>query len=493
MEEYFRKGKRRPTLAHKQYPAAHGPLRPPPRARVPAPLSTHDLSAARRTSSTTTTTSAGNTTTPSATVTITAPPPGTRPTRAPRKRFRKKVTGLFGEQSDLQKRMQKLLRPLTEDILLKKQQSYSDTSPNVELDQVKMSADTLGLAKQVVDELDKRNEDRIKPAPDVVVSSMSARALASIAKWKKFSNRIGRMSPRSNELFLNEVEVCSPCPSETKEKDRYDPPSLPSLDKTLSPRTITNGAGSRMGTPAMLRRKVRRNERGYRGSDVLRMRSGKTGISADSNNAGVQDVGNSRHDAVSPAVIRRGVTPSGGLDCYVRSLGGDGVLVARRSRSELVSDGRQPMPRRARSDATQDVRRSAPKRRRVSDECSSSETHQRQIDAFSLLIEAAEKESNTELPPRKAKRLRSSGCMTSSEESSPPRERTERRHTTIGLTEPDYEIVPQAIVRGRGDGRIRAERGSIMKRKRTVAAADISQDMEVDSAATADEKTDNEE
>ncbi len=418
----------------------------------------------------------------------------TRPTRAPRKRFRKKVTGLFGEQTDLQKRMQKLLRPLTEDILLKKQQPYSDTSPNVELEQVKVSADTLGLAKQVVDELDKRTEQRPKPAADVVVSSMSTRALASIAKWKKFSNRIGRMSPRSNELFLNEVEVCTPCTRDTKDKDRFDPPTLPSLDKSSSPRTITNDSGSRMGTPAMLRRKVRRNERGYRGSDVLRMRSGKP-VGGERNNIAVQEVSHGRADTISPAVSRRGVAPSGGLDCYVRSLGGDGsqpVLVARRTRSEMVSDGRQPMPRRARSDAAQEVRRSAPKRRRVSDESSSSETHDRQVDALSLLIEAAEKGRNTDLPPRKAKRLRSSGCMTTSDDSS-SRELSVRRHTTLGLKEPDDEIVPQAVVRGRGDGRIRAEPGSIGKRKRNAAVAKIGQEMEVDSAATADEKSDNDE
>jgi len=461
MEEYLGKSKRRPSLAHKQYPANQPAFKPPPRASVqlsvPAAgnLQDHHHDAVANNINNNIPISDNNNSVAEQ-----------RPTRAPRKRFRKKVTGLFGDQTDLHKRMQKLLRPLSQDILVKKRNNVTDTSPtNIELEQIRCDKPIPSSNAPAM-----KKNGPANPDASTGGSTMSTRALASIAKWKKFSNRIGRMSPRSNELFLNEVEVCTPMNLDHRRSlDRPDPPTLPALGNTLSPGgryLSTDDEGCRTGTPAMLRRKVRRNERGYRGVDIIRIRS-STMEGADSVNA------------------RRGGNNTG-LDVYVRSLGG----MARRARSEMkggdtVEGGTEKangMTRRARSEMTSDGRRSAPKRRRVSDETSSSETDGYQYDAFSLLIEAAEKEgertsSSVEgsSPLRKAKRLRSHGCMTTVERSEAGSDTDRiRRHTTMGMDKDGNSNGNSDLVHATG-----AERLEWRRRKRSVE--------EMDGGATEDE------
>lgn len=495
MEDILRKSKRRPSLAHKQYPAAYGPFQAPPRAIVPdsaPPSSPRSAHAATPTPPVPTTAAAH-----------------VRPTRAPRKRFRKKVTGLFGDQTDLHKRMQKLLRPLTDDLLNKKKHRLSDTSPpqvNIELEQVTGAGDTLHLAKEVVHEMDKKvpassaelgeqlagREATSSALP--IKSSMSNRALASIAKWRRFSNRIGRMSPRSNELFLNEVEVCTPSSDLLRCKDRLDPPSLPALDNSSSPvlSYICDDTGARIGAPATLRRKVRRNERGYRGADVVRMRSSRSG---DGCEAGGWTC--SRGDPISPAAHRRSGESGTGLDVYVRSLENADVIVTRRAHSEMGEQEREVISPRAMSDMT-DGRRSAPKRRRTSDESETSDGEKHQTSALSLLIEAVEKETGQprvreattdDLPPRKAKRLRSSGVTGIA---SPTEEK--RRHTSLGVNSRDEEVEqvlpPITRLRRVGDVRIMTEKEGY--RRRGVGRDAVQEESEIDSAATADEGSDEE-
>eukprot|EP00171_Calliarthron_tuberculosum_P013291 IDg13291t1 len=246
MEDYFRKSKRRPALAARAFPVGRGTLPPVPRARVPSPTPGSPRTAVA-------TAAAGDTSASSA--------GASRPTRAPRKRFRKKVTGLFGDQTDLQKRMQKLLRHLPDDILSKRPTKavISDRSPAYlklrggQRDSVPDQNGSLNLAKKVVDKMDAVNkaaqavgtcQDSVQEGrrkldnkeasiSDEEHGDMNQKCeepiTASAEKWKPFQRRIGRLSPRSSDLFLDELDVGTSSPM-SRPKTGLEPPSLPSLD-----------------------------------------------------------------------------------------------------------------------------------------------------------------------------------------------------------------------------------------------------------------------
>lgn len=463
MEDYFRKSKRRPSLSNRPFPGRGQLPRPPPRAGVPP---------------------------------VPAPAATTRTAREPRKRFRKKVTGLFGDQTDLQKRMKKLLREWPADILTRKpaKSHVTDTSPT------QREADD--LVRSVVEKM-----DLLKPAaapttdnapptsnPDDSANVPEKRVIAEdrndppsskedpqgAGKWKKFQTKIGRLSPRSNDLFLDELDVGSPSPesvrtvSRTQAVDReIERPTLPPLENVFaegSNPVVRTQSLDRTATPAMLRRKVRRNERGYRGADVLRMRLSQVGETPSDGSRAVYD--NDEATAALKASASRA---------------GDSA----RHRSADSS----PARRRTRSAMPDPAQKQSLKRRRASDaEAPAPAGDLRDHDPFALLIEAAEKESGAqanraraadeaELPPRKSKRLRSRGA----DDAKPGDEKPDgeqqwgkRRHTVFADLAQDLEMLPAPPAqptpagadglrfrsrKGAASGRARAETGTIGQRR----------------------------
>lgn len=491
MEDYFRKSKRRPALGTRAFPIGRGTLPPVPRARVPSPTpDSPRTTAATATAGGTTASSAG----------------ASRPTRAPRKRFRKKVTGLFGDQSDLQKRMQKLLRHLPDDILSKRpvKPVVTDTSPvylnfgNAHNEEVPDKSDSLNLAKKVVDKMGsvKKVVQAVGMTPGHIQESriiadmkeagathvyhvdknqdLEVSTAASAAKWKPFQRRIGRLSPRSNDLFLDELEVGTSSPT-SRPKASFEPPRLPSLEDVRQ-----NPEGSsyvspnelyRTGTPAMLRRKVRRNERGYRGAEVLRMRMNQA-VDHDSTSNPTQ-----KDDTVSPAGGERG---EDGLEVYVRSLGSD--------------KAEEPPVKPASSEIReQQKRNSSAKRRRVSDLNQGSRGSEvRHQDALALLIEAAEKgirpATTDDLPPRKTKRLRSSGWAP--EPSISEHSDSRKRHTAhcngALIEHPGHSSTATPSRKSRAARNIRIQARVPDSRNAGSKPGTMSED----SAATVDEKSD---
>lgn len=375
----------------------------------------------------------------------------------------------------------------------------TDTSPvyfnpiNGDADDLIIGAGSLDLAKKVVDKMgavkkiaggamrgakksilaiDGENENRQE----------SDRDAKSSAKWKNFQDKFGRLSPRSTDMFLNEVNVGIASPPASTSKVEVKPPQLPSLeDVRESPVTayIPSSVMCRIGTPALLRRKVRRNERGYRGADVLRMRMSRTLEHGQDGTA----CATQRDDAISPAMVRG----EGGLDVYVRSLGGEVT--------------REMGTRRGRSGITEPSKLSATKRR-ISEHYQTEGQHQ---DPLALLIEAAEKESgqavrrttDEELPPRKAKRLRGSGWV-------PDTSNDLVTHTDLeGSRQPAALLGTAAPRRTRAPRNMRAqvealevknsESIAIRKRKRRLdGALKGSVEGSEDSAATADDQSEDE-
>lgn len=123
-------------------------------------------------------------------------------------------------------------------------------------------------------------------SPSFVVA-VTNRVLGSREKLQAVRKVIGRLSPRSNHRFIETLQIGSTsksAPPESRESapanhsSKVKPPNLPRVDSSewIKQREILfpNLAVSVECTaaPAMLRRRVRRLERGYRAPDVLRAR-----------------------------------------------------------------------------------------------------------------------------------------------------------------------------------------------------------------------------
>lgn len=208
-------------------------------------------------------------------------------TPKPRKRFRKKVSGLFGDQTELKKRMSKLLIAThTNDIVFSGNITDGPPLGNA----IKNKGNTLTRligADGIVARLEEVTADKDSAiptkdefdTPEFVATA--SRVLGSPERLQTVRKSMGRLSPRSNERFLAEMELgrtTTRVKPEGSERFPITPPQLPSVESSEfdSERELLTSPVSvdRTGAPAILRRKARRLDRGYRSVDVLRARLG---------------------------------------------------------------------------------------------------------------------------------------------------------------------------------------------------------------------------
>lgn len=216
----------------------------------------------------------------------------------PRKRFRKKANGLFGDQTELKQRMSKLIMK-TDNQKLVQQAGNVLKDPCLHPHQ---SFDFLPAAKTIVKHLtasvssvtqsqNLHDDETTKPSNSIDFVSLldtHSNAVESLEKVNILRKMMGKLTPHSNEQFLATLGLGKSTPDTKKSiaRNRTDfarditPPArpLPNLEsehqdqnpievKTLSSKTI-----ERSGLPAVLRCKTRRLDRGYRRADVLRAR-----------------------------------------------------------------------------------------------------------------------------------------------------------------------------------------------------------------------------
>lgn len=256
---------------------------------------------------------------------------GTRP----RKRFRKKVSGLFGENTDLNKRMSKLIRETDiskikigpdaadADLLLRHRQPAGALM------------DTGNLLSRLPEHPSSADSFDYKE-----LTAAATKALGSPEKLARVRKAMGTLDPADNERFLDALELGhnqvsdDPCVAEMANKDKpqddnsnatdivdcdeklvepssAQPPKLAPLQlkftvepememETVVDRVVTSTTSTRpapgspqnsaknffekrrnilmQAIPAVLRSKTRRADRGYRSKDVVeaRLKAGKT-------------------------------------------------------------------------------------------------------------------------------------------------------------------------------------------------------------------------
>lgn len=213
----------------------------------------------------------------------------------PRKRFRRKVTGLFGDHTDLKKRMKKLcIETNVSDILKTKcekisapetfQKSLPATDGIIQL--LTESSQSPEMKSHPVD------KDALAPKDSFDFVQLTQNAVGKMGSMEKLSELrkyMGTLSPQSNENFLSFlklgtrpvfvqerikvlrkdvsptiVPLSKPFPDPTGEfqcEEKNGSWTLPSLESV-----------DRSAFPALFRCKVRRHDRGYRHEDVLRAR-----------------------------------------------------------------------------------------------------------------------------------------------------------------------------------------------------------------------------
>lgn len=339
----LRKGKARERTAEPRYPLHH--VKPVPRAITNPAASIHGeghsqispidniSSAAPNTllSSTSTTARPSNVLAPEQSSSHPAPKdttslsdnPVTNAPR-PRKRYRKKVFGLFDKETDLEKRMSKIWRQTSgadvlagikdgsDDItpimtpIRRIEHSHSDallTVPQSIIDRLRAS----GVGKnrsnfdhdgdvdmQGSNENSRKNmtnsDDEFDPSPEFVEAA--SRVLGSPEKLRAVRKTMGKLNPKSNELFFQELEFGLPRESSQdlssrkwgRRRPEIKPPELPTVEFENSSFRKDEGVTTspisveRSGTPAILRRKARRVLRGYRSVDVLKARRQGTSL-----------------------------------------------------------------------------------------------------------------------------------------------------------------------------------------------------------------------
>lgn len=258
--------------------------------------------------------------------------PCTPQTPKPRKRFRKKVNGLFGDQTDLKRRMAKLLRDISAaDVLANcdhmgtprggpanntdipltltlsqgviQRLNLSKSSHNQAANQ-EATTTHLELMDAVDNNLVTAQQSREFDFPELTATA--SRILGSPERLREVHRTMGRLSPRSNEQFIEEMQLGkSPKVEHSKRESNADeakpnPPLLPRsavIDMEGRRRILEMSpvSADRTGTPAVLRRKVRRIERGYRSADILQVRL----YGNSSTDQGISPVPNRRIDRIS--------------------------------------------------------------------------------------------------------------------------------------------------------------------------------------------------
>lgn len=211
----------------------------------------------------------------------------------PRKRFRKKVNGLFGDQTELKKRMSKLIRD--SDALNTEEGSRGlEAGPN---DCENSSGALLPAAKSIIAHLEatgqsiksgsEANEEsaRMSDSFDFVkLTETACKVVGSPERLAVLRRTMGTLSPRRNDRFIEELKLgkSSPAPRNPEQdcNGLIAPPPRPIVVSDVLRRDIEKlGAANlspvsvdRTGAPAVLRCRARRLDRGYRCADVLRAR-----------------------------------------------------------------------------------------------------------------------------------------------------------------------------------------------------------------------------
>lgn len=392
--------------------------------------------------------------------------PATVSTPKPRKRFRKKVNGLFGDQTDLKKRMSKLLRETDTNALLRYHESEglaeqtqpadSQPLPAVlppadavvrKLNEVAMRVKVEKAVDGVKEATEKASEDvanEADPDPEASLDSFdspafvatASRVLGSPERLRAVRKSMGRLSPRSNERFIEELQL-GPSSTVAKQEntedtimeevsEKIEPPELPSVDSSeletedrealiaMSPVSV-----ERTAAPAVLRRKVRRLDRGYRSADVLRARLQGTSLA---------------EIAASPTSHRRSDKGSRWPRTRVRKLDldGDGMRSrgSKRQLSERLqleesqvetesdglssSDGAPLKKRRFRTDSQRDVQNDTDDTYNAS-------------DPLAMLVDAAAAEEQKQRSMRKRARQLRTGERSSGNGQTPSKERRRKK------------------------------------------------------------------
>eukprot|EP00177_Eucheuma_denticulatum_P005557 GFKZ01010102.1.p1 GENE.GFKZ01010102.1~~GFKZ01010102.1.p1 ORF type:complete len:521 (+),score=68.56 GFKZ01010102.1:176-1738(+) len=252
-------------------------------------------------------------------------PPATPSTTQPRprKRFRKKVTGLFGDQTELKKRIEKLLihvdtavlygtpdseRADDEPLLPPLPRLRAPPRPSVNLpladavlEKLKaVSAAGMNSAAGPTSAKPVSKEDEMCDDDDSLASfdspaftATAIRLVGSREKLKTLKKHMGSLSLQSNERFIEELGLGTSSDVENAKKPKNQvrksanivPPKLPGLDSDLESQATEDVAQfsspvsvDRTAIPAILRRKVKRSDRGYCSADVLRARMQGTSL-----------------------------------------------------------------------------------------------------------------------------------------------------------------------------------------------------------------------
>lgn len=241
-----------------------------------------------------------------------APTSPVTPTAKRRRRFRKKVTGLFGDQTDLKRRMDKLIRDVDAHDLLDNAALVNNPilSPMVPTPQ-SSTPHTLPAAASIIARLNMVQEARTgltklssrqakdtgsnrKLSPNASfdapeLTRIAHDVLGSPERLATVRGTMGSLDRRNNERFLEELEIRGqPGPlslDAVMAAQAPPPPELPMVsaykdqDQDFSDGEMMDMSpisNERAAAPAVLRKKARRLERGYRREEVLRARLGTT-------------------------------------------------------------------------------------------------------------------------------------------------------------------------------------------------------------------------
>lgn len=211
-------------------------------------------------------------------------------TRAPRKRFRRKVNGLFGEQTDLHRRMTKLLKTTSSHDVLA--DDYKAGQKHILLSQSACSKDdgTSNKSPQRDEGIRNKKQDDLDLSPSPK-SNLSPghwhpnvkEELKTPEKARLVKSKIGKLTPTAHQVFLETLKVgrSSLRPEKaTRDEPKLAPLELPRFEKgccLVLPKFVPKPGVDSTGAPAVLRKNVRKRYQGYTSADILRKRMPKEG------------------------------------------------------------------------------------------------------------------------------------------------------------------------------------------------------------------------
>lgn len=214
-----------------------------------------------------------------------------------RKRFRKKANGLFGDQTELKKRMSKLIIKADKPKLVQKPVSALNNldpqRPFQFLPAAKTIIKHLTATMSPLSQFQNANCEKTAEPKDslefVMLDDTASRSIGSLEKIDVLRNTVGKLTLLSNEQFLSILGLGRSSHDHKKPYDKHrshvigqriTPPfrPLPRPEggrqqwETLDANNSPTKSADRTGLPAVLRCKTRRLDRGYRRVDVLRAR-----------------------------------------------------------------------------------------------------------------------------------------------------------------------------------------------------------------------------